>query len=492
MISRLLLLLSLASPALARDGQQLFSLYCASCHGTDGKGATGGTFPPLADSPWLVGDPDRAVKLILHGLTGPVNVLGQTYNLEMPPQGAVLSDEQIAAILTYTRSAWGNQAGAVSSDAVKSLRAATQDRSTPWTEGELLKLHPLPLEKTALRNLISQSYSGKWSDLPDFSQLTAANIEEEHDGILSLRDSLFEDDFAMLWQASFDAPADGEYEFILDADDAAAVYINGKKIAEIKGAGPMNGSRARKGKVKLTRGSHPFRVEFVEFSDKQGLAVGWKGPGSKGWKWLSEEKSQSPQGRDPIIIQPLDGRPLIYRNFIDGTTPRAIGVAFPGGLNLAWSADHFGPELLWTGTFIDGAKRWIDRGTDANPPAGDDIVNLAKKRTLPAEARFRGYRLDPSGNPTFAIQLGSMILHDAWHAETDTLVRKLTVSGDGAPVEILISDQLSTAAQPDQQILLDGTLLLRSDNAELQTAGSNVTCSLKPGQSTTLTYRWKK
>ncbi len=154
MISRLLLSLSLASPVLAQDGQQLYTLYCSACHGTDGKGATGGTFPPLSESPWVSGDADRAVKVVLYGLQGRVDVLGKTYNLEMPPQGAVLPDDQVAAILTYVRSAWGNQSSAVTADFVKAVRAANADRKTAWTAEEILKLHPLPLEKTVLTNLL--------------------------------------------------------------------------------------------------------------------------------------------------------------------------------------------------------------------------------------------------------------------------------------------------------------------------------------------------
>jgi mono/diheme cytochrome c family protein len=469
MISRLLLFLTLASSVRAQDGQQLYTLYCSACHGVDGKGATGGTFPPLSDSPWVAGDADRAVKVVLHGLHGPVDVLGKTYNLEMPPQGAVLPDDQIAAILTYVRSFWGNQAGPVTADFVKTLRAANVDRKTAWTSEEILKLHPLPLEKTVLTNLLSQAYSGKWSALPDFSKLTASNIEEEHDGIISLKDSPFEDDFAIVWQATFEAPADGAYEFILDADDAAAVIIDGKKVVEIKGAGPMNGSRVRKGKVKLAQGSHTFRVEFLELSDKQGIAIGWKGPGVENWKWLTEDTAKAPKERPPIPIGPDGQRPVIYRNFIAGTTPRSIGVGFPGGLNLAYSADLLAPELLWTGKFIDGNAKWIERGTDNNPPAGENVVNLSKSRLLPNEARFRGYQLDASGNPTFSIQIGERFLHDSWHAQSGALVRKLSISG--SPLEFRLS------LHPELNI----------EGAE----GKSV-IQLTPGQPLTLTYRWKK
>lgn len=471
------LLFTLCSALSAQDGQQLFTLYCSACHGVDGKGATGGTFPPLASSPWVAGDPNRAIKIVLKGLTGPVDVLDKTYNLEMPPQGAALPDDQIAAILTYVRSVWGNQSAAVTIDLVKSTRAAIEDRKTPWTAAEILKLHPLPLEKTALINLISQVYSGDWKELPDFSTLKAENVEEEHDGIIDISDSTHKDHFAMLWQGHFEAPADGEYKFLLDANDSAKVIIDGTPVATVKGIGALNGTRSKEGKIKLTQGSHGFRLEYLEFELQQGIALGWKGPGDKQWKWLSKDTTKT-KVQVPIPVEPQNSRPVIYRNFITGTSPRAIGVGFPGGLNLAYSADNLAPELIWTGKFIDGAPKWLERGTEINPPAGENVVNLSKTRFLPKQARFKGYKLDPSGNPTFSVQIGEQVLLDSWSSGKNTLIRTLSLSG-GAPVEILISDQPA------------GKLLITATPQSLQEHAGKITLKLTPGQTTTLTYLWK-
>ena len=478
MISRFFFLLSaLAAPLSAQDGQQLFTLYCSACHGVDGKGATGGTFPPLAESPWLRGDPDRAVKIALKGLIGPVDVAGVTYNLEMPAQGAILPDDQLAAILTYVRSAWGNQAGPVTTEQVKTIRASVADRATPWTAEEILKLHPLPLEKTALTQLISQVYAGKWSSIPDFSNLKAENVEEEHDGILTVTDSPLKDNFAMLWQADFEAPDDGEYTFLLDADDAASVIIDGKTIVEVLGAGPMDGSRSKQKKTNLSKGTHKFRVEYLEISGNEGISLGWRAPRNKKWNWLSDNKGKSGSVREPIPIEPLNGRPVIYRNFIAGTTSRAIGVGFPGGLNLAYSADDLAPELVWTGAFMDGAQKWLERGTDNSPPAGENVVKLGNSRALPESARFRGYKLDPAGYPTFSVQIGDLILLDSWRTETGTLIRKLALSGTGSPVDLLVSDL------PTDTLAIEG--------APLQSLSGKTTVKLTPGRPVTLTYRWK-
>lgn len=467
MFHRLFPLLALTAPLSAQDGGQLYTLYCSACHAVDGKGATGGTFPPLAESPWVAGEADRAVKIVLKGLTGPVEVLGKTYNLEMPPQGAVLPDDQIAAILTFVRSSWGNQAGPVTADFVKTIRASVEDRKTPWTAGEILKLHPLPLEKTAITDLTSQVYKGTWKFVPDFKTLKAENIEEEHDGIISLTDSPYKEEFGMVWEGKLQIPADGDYYFYLDTDDAGRLIIDDELYVEVHGIGPLDGSRAQKSINKLTKGSHSFRAEYVQNGGQQGIAIGWRPTSQKRWNWLTDESGKTAKTREPILIGPVDGRPVIYRNFIAGTTPRAIGVGFPGGLNLAYSADNLAPELIWTGEFIDGAPKWMERGTDNNPPAGEKIITLSQSRSLPATARFRGYKLDPAGNPTFSVQVGEQILLDSWRAESGALIRKLTVTG--SPLEIQIPQPVG--------ITITG-------------ASGKLALTLTPGQPVTLTYRW--
>jgi mono/diheme cytochrome c family protein len=472
MIHRLLLSLPFfTASALAQDGGQLYGLYCSACHGADGAGATGGAFPPLADSAWVNGDPDRAIKIVLHGMHGPITVAGKSYNLAMPPQGAMLPDDQIAAILTHVRSSWGNQAGPVSPDLVKTIRAATSERKDSWPAEELLKLHPLPLEKTALRELISSTYDGQWESIPDFSQLKPNSIEEEHDGIVSLQDSLGKNTgFAMKWDGKFEAPVNGTYSFLLDADDAARIIIDGKTTAEVSGIGPMNGSRKNEAQINLTAGTHSFRVEYLESSGEKGILIGWMAPDTEDWKWLTDPTDVSAYTKKPIHITPIGNRPAIYRNFIGGTTPRAIGFGFPEKVNLAYSADHLGPELLWTGQFMDASLHWTDRGVGNQPPAGKRLITLNNSRTLPPEARFRGYKLDPAGNPTFAVAIGNQNLLDSWRATPDSLIRTLTLVGAGGNLTMPVGkSQDGFAVEPDSQ--------------------GNVT--LSPSKPVTVTYRWK-
>jgi mono/diheme cytochrome c family protein len=98
--------------AAATDGATVFETNCSSCHQTSGLGLPG-TFPPLAHNPVVAGDPSRVIHIVKDGLTGQISVKGVGYNGEMPAWGQALSNSDIAAVITYVRSSWGNAASAV-------------------------------------------------------------------------------------------------------------------------------------------------------------------------------------------------------------------------------------------------------------------------------------------------------------------------------------------------------------------------------------------
>ena len=123
--------------ALFDNGKQTFAGLCAACHQPTGKGLDG-LAPPLADSEWVNGDPERIVKVVMHGLRGPIKVKGLSYSYDMPAAG-FLSDEQIAGVLTYIRREWDHEASPVPLDLVQKIRAETKGRTDAWTEGELQK-----------------------------------------------------------------------------------------------------------------------------------------------------------------------------------------------------------------------------------------------------------------------------------------------------------------------------------------------------------------
>jgi mono/diheme cytochrome c family protein len=122
-------------------GKRTFQNTCQACHQESGLGLPG-QYPPLAGSEWVqASDPVRIVRIALDGLHGPVLVKGETFNNIMVPWRGALSDQQLAAVLTYVRQAWGNKAPAVNEPEVKEIREATQGRGgLPWTAPELEKV----------------------------------------------------------------------------------------------------------------------------------------------------------------------------------------------------------------------------------------------------------------------------------------------------------------------------------------------------------------
>ena len=118
-------------------GGAIFAANCAACHQANGQGLPG-VFPPLAGSEWVVGDPKVLANILLHGVSGKIEIAGQSFD-GMMPAFAQLSDAEIAGVLTHIRSTWGNQAEAISADFIASEREAGSARTTPFEGGEALK-----------------------------------------------------------------------------------------------------------------------------------------------------------------------------------------------------------------------------------------------------------------------------------------------------------------------------------------------------------------
>lgn len=122
-------------------GTRIFAQNCAVCHQQDGRGQAG-VYPPLVASDWVRDNPERLVKVVLAGLAGPVVVNGNPYNNAMTAFGR-LSDQQIAAVLTYIRTSadYENNSYAVSPELVAQVRAEYGARAEPWSAPELEAIH---------------------------------------------------------------------------------------------------------------------------------------------------------------------------------------------------------------------------------------------------------------------------------------------------------------------------------------------------------------
>ncbi len=120
-------------------GQAIFAVTCHACHHHNGQGQAGKA-PPLVESDWVNGPPERLVRIALQGVAGPIKVGGQDWNLAMPGlgQSSVFSDQRMAAVLTYVRRAWGNWGDPIQPDFVAEVRQRTAGRTQMWTAAELI------------------------------------------------------------------------------------------------------------------------------------------------------------------------------------------------------------------------------------------------------------------------------------------------------------------------------------------------------------------
>ena len=118
------------------QGKVVYESICGLCHNNDGMGKPNQA-PPFVGSEWVLGSPNRMIRIPLFGLSGPVKVKGQDWNLAMPNMGAALPDDDLAAVLTYIRQSWGNKASAITPEQVKAVKAEVGSRTLPWSATEL-------------------------------------------------------------------------------------------------------------------------------------------------------------------------------------------------------------------------------------------------------------------------------------------------------------------------------------------------------------------
>lgn len=118
------------------EGERVYGSVCITCHQADGAGLAP-AFPPLAGSAVATGDAEVPIKIVLSGLTGEMTRDGTIFNGMMTPWASALSDAEIAAVLTYVRSNFGNSADAVTEAQVAGVRAATSSQTAPYTTDDL-------------------------------------------------------------------------------------------------------------------------------------------------------------------------------------------------------------------------------------------------------------------------------------------------------------------------------------------------------------------
>jgi mono/diheme cytochrome c family protein len=173
------------------------------------------------------------------------------------------------------------------------------------------------------------------------------------------------------------------------------------------------------------------------------------------WRFLSDGRSAAEPyglGRQPLPLFAVDGA-VMYRNFLKGAGPRAIGVGYPERANLAFDANDLRLALIWQQGFIDASRHWSGRGEGFQAPMGDNVVALpagvafatlsSPSQAWPSRSArqlgyaFRGYRLDPGGRPTFLYDLAGARVEDRPEAVAGPkgagLTRTLTLTATADP-----------------------------------------------------------
>ncbi|MFN0053153.1 MAG: family 16 glycoside hydrolase [Planctomycetales bacterium] len=203
------------------------------------------------------------------------------------------------------------------------------------------------------------------------------------------------------------------------------------------------------------------------------------------WAFLKEgDKGGIPDGLVAHLIElKPDERPIIYRNFIEGLSPRGIAVGYPERAHLAWDANRMCLTLIWHGRFIDAAKHWEGRGPGFQGPLGDHVMRLEETAPIaildrpetswpngpPRDRgyRFRGYQLDAQGRPRFEYSAPTYRVVDFPRPMTGGsdpyFERRLTVTAQGPLERVYFRAAVATKIESasDGTWVIDGQVRMR-------------------------------
>lgn len=442
------------SPELITEGAQLFqSKICFTCHETPGKQAPAGLAikaPKFIGGFWGkerevtigYGGPTKKVKFdeayFIESIRKPIAKVAKEAAAPMPPPPMV-NDEEMKALIAY----------------VKSLSDGTAPAGGIVAKG-------------AIQDFKYRVYNGSWNQLPNFEELKPIKSGEAKSGIADTTFSKKRDNFGLVIEGKVEIKNKGRYTFKLGSDDGSRLYVNDKPLINNDG---VHGVVVRSGAVNLDPGMVPVRIEFFEKSGGEYLSLDMSGPGIKK---LQLARSTAPQGSgkkqafptgNPIA--PENNEAVMYRNFIQGASPRGIGVGYPEKLNICFDANALNIVMTWHGAFMDGAKHWNGRGQGFQPPLGYYLVQLRRTQAIAelpdAKApwptmklgnndddrakglRFRGYKLVEGRRPVFRYTAGETVIEDyviPVGGPLPSYTRQLTLTGSGKYYYLAGADEL--------------------------------------------------
>lgn len=537
---QLLLLAFLVVPARSQEDKilelgRLTYQSCVACHGPDGKGVQAGALrmaPSLHESAFVKGDhPEFITAIVLKGILKENN----DYVQAMLALEAALKDDQIAALIAYVTKEFGGKRVNVKPAQVGKWRKEHAKRTSPWKRTELAEMLAEATAPPFLSKLRYQLYHGEWKKLPDFSSLKPVSDGDLADGHITLAPAKdHKHGFGMVFDAEFNIAESGDYVFSLTSDDGSALIIDGETVVGNDGIHP---AKTASMKEALEAGLHTMQVQYFEGGGNRTLALSVKGPGKFGTRWLSIERDEArkaAQSYDPILLTAANlGEAVMHRAFLPDAKPRAIGVGYPGAVNLVWDADLLNLAYVYRGDFMDAAQHWNGRGSQSVPLGKDKVITAAglpfqilesldepwqpfseakvkyERDNADPQAeitinvrhpdyQFRGYRLDGKRFPTFRYDYRKLSVTDTFApAEIDgvhSVVRTLAIEGN--PDEHTWFRVANTGSLKNENGWFDvgQGLKVKVEGGEPTTRKSGdreeLLVPISTGSALTLTYRW--
>ncbi len=373
----------------------------------------------------------------------------------------------------------------------------------------------LKVEKAGegLQDLHFALYLGNWKNLPDFSKLKPHREGKVEDNLIAVKLDDYKNEFGVVFTGKLNAPKKGAYRFFVASDDGARILIDDKEVVTNDGIHPASDIK-EKG-LQLEKGEHTFRLEYFQGGGNIELFAAWKGadfqitPLSK---WVHPDAASGGKKKKndvtpiPLVVK---DEAVIYRNFIQGAGNRAIGVGYPGGVNIAWNAESMNLSLIWRGAFMDAARHWNSRGGGHEKPLGYDILQPTgectpafhitdkpeaewpkyDKSTRFEGFQWQGYSLDAKRSPTFRYTWRGAEVEESFTSEGNTkLTRTIKITGQ-LPANAWYRIGSGAFEGKDGSFLAKAVTPYRITAAGAQLAGQNLVLPAK-ANTLTITYQW--
>ena len=377
-------------------------------------------------------------------------------------------------------------------------------------------------------------YAGEFRKIPDFSKLTPIQTgKAEWIDVKTLIGG--KDGRAILWEGTFEVKTGGDWQFYLGSDDGARLVIDGEGVAN-------NGGnyffQVRKAKTRLEPGIHTMRLAYFEGGGPEALSLVADLEGAEDMIFTPDITAKTgarrPRFGPEIVKLRNPDEAVVFRTFLRGRSSRSIAVAYPGRVNINWSADSMNLDQLWRGDFVNAASNWNTRGggshiagQDTVTPTGGMALQVLdsiadpwidysvgssryEKDKAPEEStalisygiphpdyEFKGYDLDANRFPTFCYTFKGVEVEDHYSPMTidgiEALKRTMVIRGGLPPNTYLLAGVKGDFSElPDGSYKINELMALKVEGATPVVRSSEAQMVKPPARKTELVKEKRK